>query len=147
IGEALVDRGNTKEGEARLRRCEAEAEVLARRPDGLRAGLSLAIVRLKLANIYAKGDIARAGSLADAVTKDITRSPGFVGTGWNEASVDGGLGKVYARLGRWNDARTWLEKSARAWRAVHAPKALESRRKEELDAVEMERQRVSQRIQ
>src|SRR5262249_26286171 len=100
------------------------------------------IVRLKLANIYAKGDIARAGSLADAVAKDIARSPGFVGTGWNAASVHGGLGKIYARLGRWDGARIWLEKSAREWRAVHAPKALESRRREELDAVETERQRV-----
>jgi hypothetical protein len=48
------------------------------------------------------------------------------------------LGSLYLQLAQPKPAKLWLEKSARIWREMRVPVALEAQRKKELAAVQQD---------
>jgi serine/threonine protein kinase len=138
MGKALMALGRDAEASQRLERARSEAKSFR---GGLNASQALSwelAATYRLACIKAKaGDTAASLSLADEVAAGYsTARPGEFGNSWSDASSYGRLGSLYLRIGQGKSATAWLEKSARIWRGMTVPAALEPQRRKELAAVE-----------
>lgn len=138
IGDALDLTGRIQEAARRLETAHAQAIELASGPDGPAARLQSVLARLRLAHIRSVNHDPRAGSLADAVSAEVKGGPSVLRNKWTEATVSGGLGKIYHRIGRLDEALPWLERSQKSWSEVKLSKALEPTRDRELADVRTE---------
>ena len=96
-------------------------------------------VMAELAKIKARAGDRAAIALADEVAAYIANEPLSPGTAWGRATIAAEMAAVYRKFGLQRQATENLEWSAKTWREMKVPKALEAQRVKELAAVEAAR--------
>jgi len=132
IGEALDQMGRTGEAIARLEAAQALAIELKNGPDGPGARLQNVLASLRLARIRSRTHDPRATALADAIATEVETPPTLLKSQRLDATISGGLGRIYRQIGQPGRALPWLERSRKSWNEAKLPRALESSRDREL---------------
>ena len=144
IGEVLTAQGQAAAAMRRFERAHARATALRRGPTDVNVRVTLALVGVKLARLYAEAGNVRARALADAVAAELARSP------LETPDIDGGIaadiGRTYLTLSTRSApaeraalihaALAQLEQAGRLWRQATLAPPLEHRRTEALAAIE-----------
>ena len=131
IAEALLETGRGNEAVRLAQQALADAEAgiaskLATPSQVLHSQLGLAIV------LAYTGRGQEAGQVAAALGAALESDPKLLRTGWLRAYFYSGLGRIYQRMGKAQDARVWFGKSRQAWEGIVGGPALSAHREREL---------------
>lgn len=137
-GEALATLGNRDEAAQALRECINESGPLRRGPNSVAAAQQELLARLRLAVLWSEPPDPRAAPLADNVAAELSQlAPGTLRP-WMRAVAERDLGRAYRRIGRAEEARSWLEKSRRRWLEMAVAPAVDALRAKEVAGLEAE---------
>ena len=136
-GETLEQLGRNAEAARMLAAVMAQAPGFHDTKDARNARFYSLDAGIVLARIKARSGDPSAAALVDhAAEEAIALSPRLPNQRWNEACNYADIGRVFAQLGRNEEAVSWLGRSASVWRALQLPGPVESLRAAQLAAVE-----------